>query len=276
MATQAAPAGSARPAEATGDAPIGMRVESLSAYYGSHTAIENVDLVIEPGAVTAIIGPSGCGKSTLIRCLNRIHEVVPGARAEGRVLLGTENIYGRGVDPVAVRRRIGMVFQKANPFPMMSVYDNVAAGLRLNGLTRLVNLDEVVERSLRQAALWDEVKDKLKDSGASLSGGQQQRLCIARSIAVEPDVLLMDEPCSALDPIATYRIEELIRDLKCDFTIVIVTHNMQQASRISDNTAFMLAAEERIGRLVELGPTRQIFTTPRDRRTEEYITGRFG
>jgi phosphate transport system ATP-binding protein len=271
VATQA-PAGSgARTSDATG-----MRVESLSAFYGTHKAIESVDLVIEPGAVTAIIGPSGCGKSTLIRCLNRIHEVVPGARAEGRVLLGTDNIYDRGVDPVAVRRRIGMVFQKPNPFPMMSVYDNVAAGLRLNGLAKHVNLDEIVERSLRQAALWDEVKDKLKASGASLSGGQQQRLCIARSIAVEPDVLLMDEPCSALDPIATYRIEELIGDLKSHYTIVIVTHNMQQASRISDNTAFMLAAEERIGRLVELGPTRQIFTYPRDRRTEEYITGRFG
>jgi phosphate transport system ATP-binding protein len=271
VATQAPAGAGARTSDA-----IGMLVESLSAFYGSHKAIENVDLAIEPGAVTAIIGPSGCGKSTLIRCLNRIHEVVPGARAEGRVLLGTENIYDRGVDPVVVRRRIGMVFQKPNPFPMMSVYDNVAAGLRLNGLAKHVNLDEVVERSLRQAALWDEVKDKLEDSGASLSGGQQQRLCIARSIAVEPDVLLMDEPCSALDPIATYRIEELIGDLKRDYTIVIVTHNMQQASRISDNTAFMLAAEERIGRLVELGPTRQIFTNPRDPRTEDYITGRFG
>ena len=253
-----------------------MRVEGLSAYYGAHKAIDNVDMVIEPNAVTAIIGPSGCGKSTLIRCLNRIHEVVPGARAEGRVLLGTENIYDRAVDPVAVRRRIGMVFQKPNPFPMMSVYDNVAAGLRLNGLAKQVNLDDVVERSLRQAALWDEVKDKLKASGASLSGGQQQRLCIARSVAVHPDVLLMDEPCSALDPIATYRIEELIVELKQRYTIAIVTHNMQQASRISDNTAFMLAGEERVGRLVEFGPTRQIFTNPRERRTEEYITGRFG
>ena len=258
-----------------GDA-IGMRVEGLTAYYGPHKAIENIDMVIEPHAVTAIIGPSGCGKSTLIRCLNRIHEVVPNARAEGRVLLGTEDIYARSVDPVAVRRRIGMVFQKPNPFPMMSVYENVAAGLRLNGLAKRVNLDEVVERSLRQAALWDEVKDKLKVSGASLSGGQQQRLCIARSIAVAPDVLLMDEPCSALDPIATYRIEELIVELKQRYTIAIVTHNMQQASRISDNTAFMLAGEERIGRLVEFGPTRQIFTNPREKRTEEYITGRFG
>jgi phosphate transport system ATP-binding protein len=272
VATQA-PVG---PAAHTGGGAIGMRVEGLTASYGPHTAIENIDMVIEPHAVTAIIGPSGCGKSTLIRCLNRIHELVPNARAEGRVLLGTEDIYARSVDPVAVRRRIGMVFQKPNPFPMMSVYENVAAGLRLNGLAKRVNLDEVVERSLRQAALWDEVKDKLRVSGASLSGGQQQRLCIARSIAVAPDVLLMDEPCSALDPIATYRIEELIVELKRRYTIAIVTHNMQQASRISDNTAFMLAGEERIGRLVEFGPTRQIFTNPREKRTEEYITGRFG
>ncbi len=255
---------------------LSMRVESLSAFYGTHRAIENVDMVIEPHAVTAIIGPSGCGKSTLIRCLNRIHEVVPNARAEGRVLLGTEDIYDRSVDPVAVRRRIGMVFQKPNPFPMMSIYDNVASGLRLNGIAKHVNLDEVVERSLRQAALWDEVKDKLRAGGASLSGGQQQRLCIARSIAVAPDVLLMDEPCSALDPIATYRIEELIVELKQRYTIAIVTHNMQQASRISDSTAFMLAGEERVGRLVEFAPTRQIFTNPRDKRTEDYITGRFG
>jgi len=255
---------------------LAMRVEGVSAYYGAHKAIENVDMTIEPGAVTAIIGPSGCGKSTLIRCLNRIHEVIPNAHAEGRVLLGTENIYDKAVDPVTVRRRIGMVFQKPNPFPMMSIYDNVAAGLRLNGLTKGINLDEVVERSLRQAALWDEVKDKLKASGASLSGGQQQRLCIARSVAVQPDVLLMDEPCSALDPIATYRIEELIVELKQRYTIAIVTHSMQQASRISDNTAFMLAGEERIGRLVEFGPTQQIFTNPRDKRTEDYITGRFG
>jgi phosphate transport system ATP-binding protein len=259
----------------TSDA-IGMRVEGLSAFYGAHRAIEGVDMVIEPGAVTAIIGPSGCGKSTLIRCLNRIHEVVAGARAEGKVLLGTEDIYAKHVDAVAVRRKIGMVFQKPNPFPMMSIYDNVAAGLRLNGMAGQVNLDEVVERSLRQAALWDEVKDKLKACGASLSGGQQQRLCIARSIAVQPDVLLMDEPCSALDPIATYRIEELIVELKEKYTIAIVTHNMQQASRISDNTAFMLAGEERVGQLVEFAPTRQIFTNPRDKRTEDYITGRFG
>ncbi len=271
VATEVAPAASARASEA-----ISMRVEGLTAFYGAHRAIENVDMVIEPNAVTAIIGPSGCGKSTLIRCLNRIHEIVPKARAEGKVLLGTDDIYAKGIDAVAVRRRIGMVFQKPNPFPMMSVYDNVASGLRLNGLAGDVNVDEVVERSLRQAALWDEVKDKLKAGGASLSGGQQQRLCIARSIAVQPDVLLMDEPCSALDPIATYRIEELIVELKQRYTIAIVTHSMQQASRISDNTAFMLAGEERVGRLVEFAPTRQIFTNPQDKRTEDYITGRFG
>jgi len=271
VATEVAPAASARASEA-----ISMRVEGLTAFYGAHRAIENVDMVIEPNAVTAIIGPSGCGKSTLIRCLNRIHEIVPKARAEGKVLLGTDDIYAKGIDAVAVRRRIGMVFQKPNPFPMMSVYDNVASGLRLNGLAGDVNVDEVVERSLRQAALWDEVKDKLKAGGASLSGGQQQRLCIARSIAVQPDVLLMDEPCSALDPIATYRIEELVVELKQRYTIAIVTHSMQQASRISDNTAFMLAGEERVGRLVEFAPTRQIFTNPQDKRTEDYITGRFG
>jgi phosphate transport system ATP-binding protein len=255
---------------------VAMRVEELAAWYGARQAIADVSMVIEPGAVTAIIGPSGCGKSTLVRCLNRIHEVVPGARAQGRVLLGTEDIYAPGVDPVVVRQRIGMVFQKPNPFPMMSIYDNVVAGLRLSGKARRSELDRIVEHSLRQAALWDEVKDKLKASGASLSGGQQQRLCIARAIAVEPEVLLMDEPCSALDPIATYRIEELMNELKRRYTIVIVTHNMQQASRISDNTAFMLAGEERIGQLVEFGPTRQIFTNPREKRTEDYITGRFG
>jgi phosphate transport system ATP-binding protein len=240
------------------------------------TAVQDLSFEIKRGEFICVVGPSGCGKSTLIRCLNRIHEVVPNAHAEGRVLLGTEDIYAKGIDPVAVRRRIGMVFQKPNPFPMMSIYENVVSGLRLNGMTRGVNLDEVVERSLRQAALWDEVKDKLKAGGASLSGGQQQRLCIARSVAVAPDVLLMDEPCSALDPIATYRIEELIVELKQRYTIAIVTHNMQQASRISDNTAFMLAGEERVGRLVEFAPTRQIFTNPSDKRTEDYITGRFG
>src|SRR3954454_3719957 len=256
---------------------IGMRVESLSAFYGTHKAIEDVNLVIEPRAVTAIIGPSGCGKSTMLRCLNRIHEVVPGARAEGRVLLGTEDIYAKSVDPVAVRRRIGMVFQKPNPFPMMSIYENVAAGLRLNGLAKNVNLDEVVERSLRQAAIWDEVKDKLKAGGASLSGGQQQRVCIARSIAVQPDVLLMDEPCSALDPISTLAIEDLITELKKDYTIVIVTHNMQQAARVSDQTGFFnLSGVGQPGRLIELDDTEKIFSNPSEKATEDYISGRFG
>ncbi|MFN8523386.1 MAG: phosphate ABC transporter ATP-binding protein PstB [Chloroflexota bacterium] len=253
-----------------------MRIEGLSAWYGTHLAVADVHLTVPSNEVTAIIGPSGCGKSTLLRCLNRIHEVVPGARAEGSVYVGPEDIYAPEVDPVAVRHRIGMVFQKPNPFPMMSIFDNVIAGLKLSGKARRTDLAEIVERSLRGAALWDEVKDKLKASGASLSGGQQQRLCIARSIAVQPEVLLMDEPCSALDPIATYRIEELIVELKQRYTIVIVTHNMQQASRVSSNTAFMLAAEDRVGRLVEFGPTSLLFTNPRDKRTEDYITGRFG
>ena len=253
-----------------------MDVERLSAWYSQLLAIRNVSLSFEPGHVTAIIGPSGCGKSTLVRCLNRMHETVPHARARGRVLLDGLDIYAPRVDPVRVRRLIGMVFQKPNPFPMMSIYDNVAAGLKLNGLAHGRELDDVVERSLRAAALWDEVKDKLNRSGASLSGGQQQRLCIARTLAVEPEVVLMDEPCSALDPIATYRIEQLIVELKERYTIVIVTHNMQQASRVSDFTAFMLAGDDRVGELVEVGETRQIFTNPRDERTEAYITGRFG
>ena len=253
-----------------------MDVEKLSAWYGSTQAIRDVSLSFEPQHVTAIIGPSGCGKSTLVRCLNRMHETIPKARARGRVLLDNQDIYAPGVDPVRVRRLIGMVFQKPNPFPMMSIYDNVAAGLKLNGLVKGRVLDEIVEQSLRAAALWDEVKDMLDKSGASLSGGQQQRLCIARTIAVEPEVVLMDEPCSALDPIATYKIEELIHELKQHYTIVIVTHNMQQASRVADFTAFMLAGEERIGELIEIGDTQRLFTNPTDRRTEDYITGRFG
>jgi phosphate transport system ATP-binding protein len=221
--------------------------------------------------VTAIIGPSGCGKSTFIRCLNRMHEVVPEARVSGTVLVEGEDVYAPGVDPVQVRRRIGMVFQRPNPFPTMSVFDNVAAGLRLAGVRRRADLQEAVERALRQAALWDEVKDGLDKSGTSLSGGQQQRLCIARALAVDPAVLLMDEPCSALDPIATARIEELILELRGALTIVIVTHNMQQAARVSEATAFFL-----MGELVEFGVTRELFTNPRDKRTEDYITGRFG
>ncbi len=231
----------------------------------------DIGLAIAPRAVTAIIGPSGCGKSTFIRCLNRMHEVVPGARAVGTVLQEGQDIYGPGVDPVEVRRRIGMVFQKPNPFPTMSVFDNVAAGLRLAGVRKRSVLQEEVERALRHAALWDEVSDDLDKSGVSLSGGQQQRLCIARALAVEPEVLLMDEPCSALDPIATAKIEDLIHDLKKDLTLVIVTHNMQQAARVSEWTGFFL-----LGELVEFGATKELFTTPRDQKTEDYITGRFG
>jgi phosphate transport system ATP-binding protein len=255
---------------------VALRTEHLNASYGGKLAVRDVNLNFQLHRVTAIIGPSGCGKSTVLRCLNRMHEAVRGATVEGKVYYHGEDIYSPSVDPVRVRRRIGMVFQKPNPFPMMSIYDNVIAGLKLTGEARGTNMDGVVEKHLRGAALWDEVKDKLHNSGASLSGGQQQRLCIARALAVEPDILLMDEPCSALDPIATYRIEELIDELKASYTIIIVTHNMQQASRVSDETAFMLAGEERVGELVEFGETRQIFTAPKESRTEDYITGRFG
>ena len=249
----------------------GIHVRQLNAWFGALHVLRDIDMAIDPGAVTAIIGPSGCGKSTFIRCLNRMHEVVPGARAQGQVLLNGDDLYGPGVDPVQIRRRIGMVFQKPNPFPTMSVFDNTAAGLRLDGVRNHAHLDEWVERALRHAALWDEVKDELGKSGASLSGGQQQRLCIARALAVRPEVLLMDEPCSALDPIATAKIEELIVELKKDLTIVIVTHNMQQAARVSEATAFFL-----LGELVEFDKTPRIFTNPSDKRTEDYITGRFG
>ena len=256
---------------------VAVRIEHLDAYYGSHHAIGGVTFDIAAGTVTAIIGPSGCGKSTLVRCLNRMHEVTPGAYARGGVFIGNEDIYSSYADAVAVRSMVGMVFQKPNPFPMMSIYDNVAAGPRLRGwkLTRR-DTDDLVERNLRRAALWDEVKDKLHRSGAALSGGQQQRLCIARALATDPSVLLLDEPCSALDPIATYKIEELLRELSHEVTIVIVTHNMQQASRVSEHTAFMLAGEDSVGRLVEFGRTENVFTNPRDERTEAYITGRFG
>jgi phosphate transport system ATP-binding protein len=254
-----------------------MQVRSVSAYYGSHKAVADVDMDIRPRAVTALIGPSGCGKSTFLRCLNRMHEVTPGVnKVEGRVLLDGQDIYAPRVDPVQVRRHIGMVFQKPNPFPSMSIYDNVVAGLKLTRAPARPVLDATVERCLRRAALWDEVRDKLKASGASLSGGQQQRLCIARALAMEPRVLLMDEPASALDPIATYKIEELMVELRRDYTIAVVTHNMQQASRVSDYTGFFLAGEERTGRLVEYGPTADLFTNPKDERTEAYITGRFG
>jgi phosphate transport system ATP-binding protein len=254
-----------------------VRVEHLDAWYGKHHAISGVTFDMPAATVTAIIGPSGCGKSTLVRCLNRMHEVTPGAHARGGVFLGDTDIYSPYADPVAVRSMVGMVFQKPNPFPMMSVFDNVAAGPRLRGwkLTRR-DTDDLVERNLRRAALWDEVKDKLHRSGGALSGGQQQRLCIARALATDPSVLLMDEPCSALDPIATYKIEELLRELSHEITIVIVTHNMQQASRVSELTAFMLAGDDGIGRLVEFGRTENVFTNPADKRTEAYITGRFG
>jgi len=253
------------------DNGVRMRVDELSVYYGKVQAVKQVTLSIRTHKVTALIGPSGCGKSTFIRCLNRMHELTPGARVEGKVLLDEQDLYGAGVDPVDVRRRVGMVFQKPNPFPNMSVRENVIAGFRLNGVRDRKTLDEVVEKSLRGAALWDEVKNNLQKSGASLSGGQQQRLCIARALAVNPEVLLMDEPCSALDPIATAKIEELIHELKEQVTIVIVTHNMQQAARVSDFTAFFY-----LGELVEFGETGKLFTAPEKRQTEDYITGRFG
>ena len=255
----------------------GMVIRRLDAWYGSFQALRGVDLLVAPKRITAVIGPSGCGKSTLIRCLNRMHEVVPRTRATGEVLLRGEDIYAPGVDAVVVRRRVGMVFQKPNPFPTMSVFDNVAAGLRLNGfMVRRGQTVDTVEKSLRRAALWDEVEDKLSRPATELSGGQQQRLCIARALAVEPEVVLMDEPCSALDPVATLKIEDLMRELAKEYTIVIVTHNMQQAARVSNYTAVMMMAEDGAGEMIEFGPTEEIFTKPKDKRTEDYITGRFG
>jgi phosphate transport system ATP-binding protein len=253
-----------------------IEVEALNVYYGAFRAVRDVSLTVKPHAITAIIGPSGCGKTTFLRTLNRMHELIPMTRVEGSVRLDGEDVYGLDVDPVALRRVVGMVFQRPNPFPTMSIYDNVAAGLRLTGRHRTAELDEVVERSLRRAALWDEVKDKLKSGGTSLSGGQQQRLCIARAIAVDPEVILMDEPASALDPIATLRIEELMAELRSNYTIVIVTHNMQQASRISDYTAFFTMGDDRAGYLVEMDATVQIFTNPKQQLTEDYVSGRFG
>jgi phosphate transport system ATP-binding protein len=254
-----------------------LEVRNLSAWYGNTLAIKHISLTIKSQAITAIIGPSGCGKSTFIRCLNRMHEVSHGGRVEGCILLDGKDIYASDVDPVVIRRRIGMVFQKPTPFPTMSIFDNVAAGLRLTSLwSQRKELEEVVEHSLRQAALWDEVKDKLDQSGASLSGGQQQRLCIARALAVEPEIILLDEPCSSLDPMATLKIEDLMRSLAENYTIVIVTHNMQQAARVSDMAAFLMIEEDRAGVLVEYGPTSELFTNPKDKRTEDYITGRFG
>jgi phosphate transport system ATP-binding protein len=248
-----------------------VKVLNLNAYFGNTRALKDININIRAKIVTAIIGPSGCGKSTFIRCINRLHEVAPNTKVSGEVLLDGEDIYSADVDPIEIRRKIGMVFQKPNPFPVLSIYDNVAAGLKLNGIKKKDYLDEIVEESLRRAALWDEVKDKINASGVSLSGGQQQRLCIARCLAVKPEVLLFDEPCASLDPISTSKIEELILELKKYYTIVIVTHNMQQAARVSDYTAFFL-----LGEMIEFGKTQDIFTAPKDKRTEDYITGRFG
>ena len=252
-------------------------VSGLNVFYGDFKAVEDVSMAIEPRSVTAFIGPSGCGKSTFLRTLNRMHEVIPGGRVEGKVMLDDADLYGDSVDPVSVRRTIGMVFQRPNPFPTMSILDNVVSGLRLNGMRDKSKLKEIGEQSLRGANLWDEVKDRLGKPGSSLSGGQQQRLCIARAIAVQPQVLLMDEPCSALDPISTLAIEDLIGDLKREYTIVIVTHNMQQAARVSDRTAFFnLASVGKPGRLIEMDETSRIFSNPSERATEDYIAGRFG
>jgi phosphate transport system ATP-binding protein len=252
-------------------------VKDLNLFYGKFHAVEGVSVAIPPRNVTALIGPSGCGKSTVLRSLNRMHEVIPGARVDGMVLLDGEDVYAPSVDPVSVRRTIGMVFQRPNPFPTMSIRDNVVAGLRLAGVRGKSALDEVAERALRDANLWTEVKDRLGKPGGSLSGGQQQRLCIARAIAVQPDVLLMDEPCSALDPISTLAIEDLIGELKKEYTIVIVTHNMQQAARVSDQTAFFnLAGVGQPGRLIEVDDTEKIFSNPTEKATEDYISGRFG
>jgi phosphate transport system ATP-binding protein len=264
--------GAAQPLASSEPAPkLTFEAKNVSIWYGQKRAIEDVSLNIISKAVTAIIGPSGCGKSTFLRALNRMHELTPKTRMEGTVLLHGENLYSKTVDPAIVRRRVGMVFQKSNPFPTMTIGENVVVGLRLNGVRNQKFLNERLEKSLRMAALWDEVKDDLHKPGTSLSGGQQQRLCIARALAVEPEVILMDEPCSALDPIATAKIEELINELKAQYTIVTVTHNMQQAGRISDYTAFFY-----LGRLIEFGPTTAIFTNPTERQTEDYITGRFG
>jgi phosphate transport system ATP-binding protein len=269
-ATTGAPAPAEQRADATEAQGHAITLRKLNAFYGDTHAVKDVDLDYAANRVTAMIGPSGCGKSTLVRCINRMHEEIPGARAEGEIRLDDLDLYGDNVDIVSVRRHIGMVFQKPNPFPTMSIFDNVGAGLKLTG-KRGINMRERVEQSLRGAGLWEEVKDRLNQPGIGLSGGQQQRLCIARTIAVEPEVILMDEPCSALDPIATLKIEELIHELKKRYTIVIVTHNMQQAARVADTTAFMLSGE-----MVEHAPTEKIFSTPADSRTEEYVTGKFG
>ncbi len=255
------------------DHPVVIELQDVSCYYGSFRAVRNIDLKVSKQRITALIGPSGCGKSTVLRTINRMNDLVPTYRTEGHILLDGQDLYAKEVDPVAVRRRVGMVFQKPNPFPK-SVWENVAFGPKINGYKG--DMDELVERSLRRAALWDDVKDKLKQSGMALSGGQQQRLCIARTIAVNPEVILMDEPCSALDPRSTLQIEELMAELKKEYTIVIVTHNMQQAARASDTTVFMTMGEDRAGFVVEEAPTVEIFTNPKNRLTEDYVSGRFG
>ena len=261
------------PRPATTSTDVVVELKDLSCYYGSFRAVRNIDLQVERHRITALIGPSGCGKSTLLRTINRMNDLVPSFHADGTIFLDGQDLYGKGVDPVAVRRRVGMVFQKPNPFPK-SIWENVAFGARINGYKG--DLNELVERSLRRAALWDDVKDKLGQSGMTLSGGQQQRLCIARTIAVEPEVILMDEPCSALDPRSTLQIEELMAELKKDYTIVIVTHNMQQAARASDTTVFMTMGDDRAGFVVEQGETVGIFTNPKHQLTEDYVSGRFG
>jgi phosphate transport system ATP-binding protein len=254
-----------------------IEAHNVSSYYGSFKAIDNISMVVEPKSITALIGPSGCGKSTFLRSINRMHEVLPGAHVEGRLTIDDQNIYDPDVDVTAVRRLIGMVFQRPNPFPTMSIYDNVVAGLKLNGVRKKSVLDDAAEKTLKSANLWEEVKDRLDRPGASLSGGQQQRLCIARTIAVEPQVVLMDEPCSALDPISTLAIEDLINELKSEYTIVIVTHNMQQAARVSDKTGFFsIDKTGDPGRLIEYDDTQKIFSNPTEKKTEDYITGRFG
>jgi phosphate transport system ATP-binding protein len=272
METDVAPS---EPAAAAVDDVV--RLDHLDAFYGARRVVRDVTLGVRKNAITAIIGPSGSGKSTLLRCIDRMHEVIPGARATGTILYRGIDIYGPTIDPAAVRRSIGMVFQQPNPFPTMSIADNVVAPARFNGIVKGRAAEaELIERSLRQAALWEEVKDKLQQSGSSLSGGQQQRLCIARALALAPDVLLMDEPCSALDPVATLQVEQLMSDLRSAYTIVIVTHNMQQASRVSDRTAFFTMGDDRAGYLVEIGNTTDIFTNPKNQLTEDYVSGRFG
>ena len=253
-----------------------ITVNNLSAFYGKSRAVDNISMDFQPGEITAIIGPSGCGKSTMIRCINRMHEEIVGGSIAGQILIGDDDIYSPEASPMRIRRKIGMVFQKPNPFPTMSIRDNVLAGLKLNAAKLTEPEDDIIERCLREVALWDEVKDKLGDSGVALSGGQQQRLCIARAVAVKPEVLLLDEPCSALDPIATLKIEELLIAMRNEFTIILVTHNMQQAARVSDKTAFFLGENGQGGKLIEYSKTTEIFTTPKEKRTEDYISGRFG